>query len=200
VHAGVLSAVGMLAAPRGRQLSHTLCAPVSQLSDVDIEQHFQAMVEQGSAELQAEGVPADIIRSAFSLDLRYLGQSFTLNVPFDRLGAATQAFNTAHSRRFGHTLDVPVEVVNLRVGLSAEAGQLQPGPRIGDQSGKPLEHASVYAIAEPVPVRLREQLDVGKVHTGPMLVIDRVATTFVAEGWCATLHASGCLLLQRVDA
>ena len=33
IHAGVLSALGMLVAPRGRQLSHTLCLPVALLAD-----------------------------------------------------------------------------------------------------------------------------------------------------------------------
>jgi len=60
-----------------------------------------------------------------------------------------------------------------------------------------IEQASLDGEAQPVPVMRRNNLDVGRSHSGPMLVIDVVATTFVAAGWCVELHDNGCLMLER---
>ncbi len=102
VHAGVLSALGMLAAPRGRQLSHTLVCLLGEQGDEHLRARFQSLQGQGQSELQAEGLkPADI-KSEYSLDVRYRGQSFTLNVPYRDIPQAESDFHLAHQRRFGH--------------------------------------------------------------------------------------------------
>jgi N-methylhydantoinase A/oxoprolinase/acetone carboxylase beta subunit len=48
-----------------------------------------------------------------------------------------------------------------------------------------------------MPVMQRNALEVGQSYRGPMLVIDAVATTFVAASWIARLHNNGCLMLER---
>lgn len=57
VHAGVLSALGMLAAPRGRQLSRTLTGPLSALGAERVEQVLAALADSGRRALSAEGWP-----------------------------------------------------------------------------------------------------------------------------------------------
>ncbi len=197
VHAGVLSALGMLAAPRGRQLSHTLNGLLDAQREDRLRERFRKLEEQGQAELLAEGVaPADI-RAEFSLDLRYRGQSFTLNVPFRDVTRAGQDFHAAHQRRFGHRLDAAVELVNLRVGLSASSSELSLLDEGGTPSGHPFEQAVLAGIEAPVPVWKRHDLDDDRPYSGPLLVIDDVASTWIAPGWCVRRHASGCLLLER---
>jgi len=197
IHAGVLSALGMLAAPRGRQLSHTLCLPAAMLADEDVARHMQTLVEQGCEELLAEGVDGDDIRTDFSLDLRYQGQSFTLNVPYTRLLETLDDFHRAHYQRFGHRLETPVELVNVRASLHVAVAEL-PLKDIELEVGRDtIERVILDGEAQPVPVLQRNNLEAGRSYPGPMLVIDLVATTLVAAGWCAVLHDNGCLMLER---
>ena len=199
IHAGVLSALGMLAAPRGRQLSHTLCGLLKDQHAAQLAERFQALVVQGRSELLDEGIDVDAITTEFSLDLRYFGQSYTLNIPFHGLKQAAADFNRLHQQRFGHMLDSDVELVNLRVALSASGSDLSL--QSGDHkavSSEPIEQAVMAGFERPVPVWRRDDLRCEAAYPGPLLVIDAVATSYVAAGWTASRHRSGCLFLDRL--
>jgi N-methylhydantoinase A len=197
MHAGVLSALGMLAAPRGRQLSHTLCLPLLQQDDAGLRTRLRVLADQGLAELLAEDIPECAVQTAFSLDLRYQGQRFSLTVSYQSVEQAVGDFHRAHKQRFGHALNAPVELVNLRVGLSAGGAALLFAGPPPEPSARPLEQVSVVGERQPVPVWRREDLPGGRPHRGPMLVVDVVATTYVAPGWCVSRQAGGCLLMER---
>ncbi|NIA01315.1 MAG: hydantoinase/oxoprolinase family protein [Planctomycetia bacterium] len=197
VHAGVLSALGMLVAPRGRQLSHTLNCLLAEQHDAQLRERFRSLEARGQSELQAEGIVPANIRSAFNLDLRYRGQSFTLNVPFGDIAQAESDFHAAHRQRFGHSLDAEVELVNLRVGLSASGSDLSVYERSNRSFGQPLEHAVLAGVEQPVPVWKREELGDNQCYSGPLLIVDDVASSWVAPGWTVVRHNSGCLLLER---
>ncbi len=198
VHAGVLSALGMLAAPRGRQLSHTVPGLMEQQSDAQLTSRLQELAAQGRAELVEEGVEAAAIVTGFSLDMRYRGQSYTLNIPYRSVDQALAEFHEAHQQRFGHRLRATVELVNLRVSLSARgsAFALQSGWQ--PPSGKPFERAKLAGCERLVDVWQRHDLEFELPCAGPAVVIDAVATTYVAPGWQALRHPSGCLLLARL--
>ncbi len=197
VHAGVLSALGMLAAPRGRQLSHTVPGLIEQQSHAQLNSRLHALAAQGRAELMEEGVEAAAITTGFSLDMRYRGQSYTLNIPYRGVRQALAEFHAAHQQRFGHRLRAPVELVNLRVSLSARHSDF--GLQTGWQppSGKPFERAELAGCERLVDVWQRHELEFDTRCVGPAVIIDAVATTYVAPGWHALRHASGCLLLER---
>ena len=63
VFGGVLSALGMLVAPRERQMSRTLAQPLAQLDLLQLGQQAQLLAEQGLAELAAEGVDKSKVKS-----------------------------------------------------------------------------------------------------------------------------------------
>lgn len=82
-YAGVLSALGMLVAPRARQLSQTFTHVLNALSHKDIEQRFSLLLQQGIEALKEEGVAEKDIIAEYSLDCRYVGQSYFLNVKWN---------------------------------------------------------------------------------------------------------------------
>ena len=198
--AGVLSALGMLVAPRGRQMSRTLNSLLDGCDEADLLAAFRRLADQGLEELREEGVPPDAVECGYSLDCRYAGQSFSLNIPFDSVAGAAEAFHQAHRQRFGHRLDVPVEVVNLRVALSAAGERLSWQGNIPDGSGKPLECVSLAGVDHPVPVWRPADLACGPAYDGPLLVVDDLATILVATGWTLTVGDDGSLLLTKKSA
>lgn len=200
IHAGVLSALGMLVAPRERQLSRSQPGLLSELDDQLINQALAELAQTGIAELQQEGVAEHRIQQRASLDLRYRGQSFTLNLPWQGLARAQPDFHQAHRGRYGHSLPVAVELVNVRLTLTAPIDTVTL-PTLNDASIQsppmPTARAALYGFSQPLPIYHRQSLPPGFQLTGPALVTEQIATTLIAAGWQLLVDAFGNLLLTR---
>jgi N-methylhydantoinase A len=200
VHAGVLSALGMLAAPPGRSLIRTWLGPLRDRAEDEIRGHLDALARSGVSDLVREGFGESQLATAPSLDLRYLGQSYTLNLPWQGRVATEEAFHRLHEARYGHRLELPVELVNLRVRVSGPPPRLElPPPRRAPARRRPR---TVEAVGGRRPVPLLERAGIGEGDriAGPAVIVDPVATTWLAMGWTARLDAVGSLLLSREQA
>ncbi|HKJ07652.1 MAG TPA: hydantoinase/oxoprolinase family protein, partial [Gammaproteobacteria bacterium] len=197
VHAGVLSALGMLAAAPGRQLSHTLNGPLAGFEEGELLAGLEGLEAQGREALAADGVSREAISVDQALDLRYLGQSYTLTLPWRGRDGTLQAFHAAHQARYGHRLDAAVELVNLRVRVRGQPPALALRPA-GTQPGQESRQVEMAGLDGPVPVWSRATLGAGQRLQGPALVTDVVATTWLAPGWRCVVDGVGNLLLDRV--
>lgn len=198
-HAGVLSALGMLCAPRGRLLSRTYQGLLEQMGDEEIAVQLENLRQEGERSLMQEGVALSGIRSQPKLDLRYRGQSYTLTVPWEQKGgcaAGIGAFHLAHQERYGHHLDLPVELVNLRMQLKGPQPQVPLMPRKGGVMAEPVDFTSLYGIEQAVPVWSRDALVPGQEFEGPALITEQVSTTWLAPGWRCQVDPYGNLVLH----
>ncbi len=195
--AGVLSALGMLAAPPGRLLTRAWLGLLAARSDAEIMAALASLAQGGRAALAAEGIVPDTLLRDDSVDLRYRGQSYTLNLPWSGVMATAAAFQELHAARYGHTLDLPVELVNLRVRLTAppRAPALPSIAAEPPAAGAAPAAVRVAGCAAPVPLHRRAALGVTDVLTGPAVILDDVATTWLAPGWRAQRDRLGNLLL-----
>lgn len=194
---GVLSALGMLVAQPSRELSHSVLQPLQQLDEAELESLFEQMQQQGMADMRRElSAPPQLSRS---LDLRYQGQSFNLTLPWMPLDELQQAFHELHQSTYGHALDLPVELVNLRLRLEGEAPPFEL-PRIDPQQ-QPDASEPVWVecvgFEQSLPMYQREQLAAGQQIEGPALIVEAVSTTLLAEHWQCRVDPWGNLLLQR---
>ncbi|MDH3900739.1 MAG: hydantoinase/oxoprolinase family protein [Gammaproteobacteria bacterium] len=198
VHAGVLSALGMLAAPRARQLSHTLTGELAGFDAGMLDRELQALAATGRAELIAEGIREQDIDTAYSLDLRYHGQSYTLMLPWQGIEKTAQAFHAEHEQRYGHYLPTPVELVNIRCNLHGRQPKIDL-PEVSMQSDEQpaSSDARLTGYENEVPVWRREQLYQGQEITGPALITETVATTWLPAGWNCRVDRVGNLQLER---
>ncbi|MGD2117102.1 MAG: hydantoinase/oxoprolinase family protein [Chromatiales bacterium] len=189
-NAGVLSALGMLVTSPGRQLSRTRLTLLEQLDVEYLQQQFELLHQQGVADLLAEGQHEADIRTKRSLDLRYAGQSNTLNIAWSGSQQVQSDFHRLHEQRFGHALDMPVELVNIRVQVSGAGLRL-------DLSYSPARAGQQNTVtSNGVPVYQRDSLTLGQRIDGPAIVAEDIATTWVASGWYALVDEFGNLLLQ----
>jgi N-methylhydantoinase A/oxoprolinase/acetone carboxylase beta subunit len=102
--AGVASAVGLLTAPRRRDLVRSWPTPDDHTGLVEA---LAALADEAVALVGVGGTPGAEVETA--LDCRYPGQSHELTVP------SVDAFHDEHRRRNGYARpDEPVEVVALR--------------------------------------------------------------------------------------
>ncbi|MBI3772374.1 MAG: hydantoinase/oxoprolinase family protein [Gammaproteobacteria bacterium] len=193
IHSGVLSAFGMLVSPRSRELSRSIITPLTEISTQTLESSFTQLESQGQRALIDEGAAATEIACKRSLDLRYQGQAYHLNIPWQELMSAVDAFHEVHHKRYGHRLNNTVELVNIRTRLAAPRPELKLPLRVFAQtSPTPVHDQSGTTIWQ------RDQLNPRQSIAGPALITDDIATTFIANGWHSEMDDYGNLLLTRV--
>jgi len=207
IHGGVLSALGMLTAPRARQLSRSLNKPLLVLNETQIEEQLDQLKQQGVEALQQEGLTEKEITTHPSLDLCYQGQSSTLNIPWkisnSTINDAISSFHQMHESRYGHRLDCDVELVNVRTGLRGPLPNLTLSIPIGGQ--RSTASASIYTprafyingTFTTIDVITRETLTKGETINGPVLITETVSTTLINPGWSCTRDKAGNLLLVK---
>ena len=207
VHAGVLSAFGMVVAPHTRDLSHTINVLLESTEALTLEalinEQLKILACRGISELKSEGINESQINTHYSVDLRYAGQSYTLNVPWAEqthsLQTALDEFHKLHQKRYGHQHDQPVELVNVRIKVSAPPVTLSL-PKLLSATDDALVTAKrqVYGIDKPVPVYQREHLKYGHQLNGPALIVERVSTTWLAPDWQCIVDSIGNLILKKL--
>lgn len=194
VNSGVLSAFGMLAAPRSRELSRSLLGRLDDVAVEQIEHGFLTLVRQGQAELMAEGVSLDDIKINYLVDLRYVGQSYTLPIQWSDSATVIKDFHTMHKSRYGHDLELAVELVNLRVSLSGE----MPKPRLVEQCSRDKDGKVPVEMDDGMHIYQRKELMSNDVINGEALIVEQVATTYLAAGWQCQVDHIGNLVLSKL--
>jgi len=194
---GTLSAHGMLLADVVREYSRTLLAPSSELSGDRVAQTFDAMAARAAADLS--GREPELVRS---LDMRYRGQGYELNIPWTR--QTVEDFHEAHRQRYGYadkTRDV--ELVTLRMRAAVATAVTLPAPLAVDESlpaPSPLSaaEATFDGVAMSASLYDREALVPGAVFSGPAVVVEYSSTTVVPPGWGCRVDGFRNLVLEPV--
>ena len=176
---GALSAVGILLADAVRDFSRTVMLP----ADADLEDVFAALEEHGHAEFRADKLEGMAVRS---VDLRYRGQGYELNVPFaaDYLAA----FHDLHRRRYGFAREgQAVEIVNARIRMVAAGEPFNPlSKSVSDDDGSQAirSHQPVFFDGKiyNTPVYDRSALNPGDSFFGPAIVTEYSSATIVPPG------------------
>jgi len=197
VHAGVLSALGMLVAPRTRHLSHTINKLLLDVTDKELAESVEKLAVQGKEALVREGVLVKDIKEFPSADVRYRGQSYAINIDWQGAEKTSEAFHHKHEKLYGHRLDQAVELVTLRIKVQEERAELTDLHVYYAETNLTVDSVTLAGIEEMVPVYTRENLVVGKKISGPALITEIISTTYIAPGWSCELHQSGSLLLTH---
>ncbi|MGC1342162.1 MAG: hydantoinase/oxoprolinase family protein [Candidatus Binataceae bacterium] len=193
---GLLCAWGAVGAPLGREYSLTV--RVSNPSYQAIVARACAMQRRARTELRAEGAAPSAIATEIHLELRYLGQSYELEVPLTR--NFIDAFHGAHRRAFGHsTPGASVEVVNIRLRAHA-GGTAVPIARIAPQRAapSPISHGQVLVgeRARKVPIYSRDALGAGARIRGPAIVVELSSTAYIGPEFTMRTDDYGNLHLE----
>jgi N-methylhydantoinase A len=201
VHGGVLSALGMLVAPRARHLSRTINCLFSNMDEAGLGDKISKLAKTGCKSLIKEGFTKDEIEIKPSVDVRYRGQSYVISLPWREARWTEEAFHIRHESLYGHRLSLDVELVNLRVKvqgprpvvLLSEKGK----SNIKLADGEPLvQKVKLVGITEPASIYTRDSLLPGEKIAGPALITETIATTYIAPAWSCVVNQNGSLLLD----
>lgn len=200
LNSGVLSALGMLAAQPGRELVKTHQGILQQLHDKALTAELNALLTIAQQELKDEGIITT--QHQYHLDLRYLGQTFSIAIAYHDITTAIADFHAMHLRLYGHALDKAVELVNLRVHVEAVRPPFTlPTSTVTAVNGTQQHREAVYGAIvgedNPVPIYRREMLADACLLIGPALITEDHTTVFLKSGWLAAKDELGNLKLTR---
>ena len=199
------SALGMLMADERHDFTRTYFAPIESV-DFDILRDIHR--ETVSA---AQKVLRDLpeIEYQIQLDLRYVGQEFTLSVPITEAqlevrdsAAIRDAFDELHEHRFAHhAASEPVEMVNFRLIAVGRRPHMElPTMENGAKGARPSKHRPVYfedpTNAVDCPIYFRDDLAGGATFEGPALVQEYASTTVMFAGDTCTVTPTGEMVIS----
>ena len=196
---GHLSALGQMLADLRRDAVAAWGGRVSDLAIDTLRARARAMSEDGAMGLEADGMGRERHRHEFTLDVRYVGQSFTLPVRWDPDDAdwapLRAAFEARHEETFGYADPAnDIEIVNVRLVSIAEVDKpaLDFRPRGG---GDPVieRRPAWFGEWRETPVLDRERLVVGSRIEGPAIFEEAGGTTVAPPGWTVEVDPSGAL-------
>jgi N-methylhydantoinase A len=198
---GALSALGILLADTVRDYSRTVMRRAD--GPPALEAVFAELEEQGRAEFAGEDVSGDKVQAQRSLDIRYLNQSYELNLRCDSVSTAEaiQEFHRLHRQLYGFSHpDKPVEIVNLRLRLTAPAEQWAPRQRElrhGDARAAPYAGRGIVFDGRRVTagVYRRDALTPGDTIAGPALITEYTSATLLPPGCQASVDGFANLIL-----
>ncbi|MER8030794.1 hydantoinase B/oxoprolinase family protein [Streptomyces bauhiniae] len=198
--AGVLSALGMGLADITAMREQSVEAPLTEAAMPGVHETADELEAAARAELRAEDVPEDRLRTARRAQLRYDGTDTTLTVGLTEPGAMRRDFEERHRATYTFTLDRDIVVE----ALSVEATGLTPPPdlsALAPYEGTPAAPDTVRLHTggawRDVPLHRREALPPGDTVTGPAIITEAGTTTVVDEGWQATANDHGHLVMER---
>ena len=195
LNAGVLSAFGLLMADSVKDYTRSLLKPENRVSLEELERAFREIERAARRDMTADGFRAADVSLRRSLDVRYVGQSYEITVPYHSArtveAAFLEGFHREHRRLYSyHHPGRMAEVVNIRVQAVAAAPKIRLEKR--SPTGRPARQAVVKVQTmygcrrgERGSVYDRARLGPGHRVAGPALIVDQESTTFVPSGSAA---------------
>jgi N-methylhydantoinase A len=186
---GALSAFGILVSDVVKDFSRTLLWRLAEgVPRARLRREFGKLEETARRQFHAERW-SGALHFERSLDLRYRGQGYELNIP--ATGDVEARFHQEHQRRYGyHHPGRKIELVTLRLRVRMKSPQskiTQATPRTARRSSRrasPVESAPVIFQGKSVPTPVYERGDLvpGASLKGPAVITEYSATTVIPPG------------------
>ena len=198
---GVMSSLGLLAAPVAFERSRTIRQLIRDVNLKEIQDAYIEL-EQEARSLMPEDSNLLIRRT---IDLRYSGQDYPLEIDVDDAPDQdsiksdwTQSFENAYNELYGKVDDEnPVELASVRVYASQPVPQLDIARPTATHDAKPKTSREVYISSqtstEIIPVYERSDLRIGQLIMGPAVIEERESTTVIGNDDKLTVNDFGCL-------
>ncbi|MBC7780130.1 MAG: hydantoinase/oxoprolinase family protein, partial [Proteobacteria bacterium] len=200
---GLLSAEGLLQADQRGDFSLTRLVVIAPPQLPAIEAGFAELRRRGELWLAEERAASDTAVPEWSVDLRYVGQSFELVLPLAQgwldataLDGLIDAFHDRHREYYGYDIrDQAVELVNLRLALTVPRLRPAFAPAQHSSAGEPGSREAWFPATGYVrcPVYERTELSPGMQFDGPAIVEQMDATTVVPPASSVRIDESGNL-------
>ncbi len=207
---GALSAFGILVSDVVKDFSRTLLWRIqTRIPQAELRKEFrklEAAAQKSFAEERWQHHRA--IHYEKSLDLRYRGQGYELNVPAS--GDVIARFHEEHQRRYGyHHAEREIELVTVRLRARLRTPQSVPQGKTAKLYTRrgasarvaPVEQVRVvFEKAEAAPVFERNDLPPNQMVRGPAVITEYSATTVIPPGKKFWVDSQENLIIELKNA
>jgi N-methylhydantoinase A len=183
---GALSALGILWSDVVKDYSRTVLWRVArEVPQAKLNQEFTALERAAKKDFAGERWDG-ATRFIRTIDLRYRGQGYELNLPASQ--SVLQDFEEEHKRRYGYThANREIEIVTLRlraVLLSSSRVRTKPAQGIPSRREETVSAAVTFFDGQKLSTKVyeRERLTVKKSYRGAAIVTEYSATTVIPPG------------------
>ncbi|HWW14617.1 MAG TPA: hydantoinase/oxoprolinase family protein [Candidatus Dormibacteraeota bacterium] len=186
---GALSALGILVSDVVKDYSRTVLWRVSgKLPHAQLDREFAALKKQAAKDFEQEAWRGRIHYKP-SVDIRYRGQGYELNLPFTK--NLQKDFEQEHHRRYGYAhpaREQELVTLRLRAIVKSTTAHLGTGAFARPGLAKP---SSLSTLKAPVAfdgkklatkIYSRDALTPGKNYFGPAVITEYSATTVIPPG------------------
>ena len=199
-HSGAFSALGCLVSPLRYDAVLTHRGRLDAWDAKRADEAFHELEAQCVRPLLDDGVALERIAISRTVDLRYSGQNYEIEVGWEPdLAALRSAFEARHRRLYGYATGESVECVNLRLtarvtDAAVELPALEPRGRLTavDEGRAYFRETGLTAM----PRYLRAAFGEGRSVEGPALIGDDWSTTVVYPGQRCRGDRYGNLILD----
>ena len=182
--AGMFSAYGILISDVVHSFSRTRILSMTDQHVREVRGVLGRFAEEGKDLLTNGGIDPDQQRVIPSVDMRYKGQSYSINIPFDDdPKELLLKFQREYTNAYGYSLDGEAEIVNIR--LEARGCRFRfPLPEIsGEHTNEPYDRKEcLFGEWMEVPIFRRIDLGSGFSHSGACIVEDVGSTAVIPSG------------------
>ncbi len=199
---GAFSALGCLVSPLRYDVVQTFHAALTAWDPKAIAERLRVLEERAVAPLRDEGIAPGVEAVSRNVDLRYGGQNYELEVPYQQDPARLRtAFEDRHRRLYGYATGESVECVNLRVvaEVPSPLGELPALPVNGGEP-TPIGRQRAYFPPDGEVGLLRydrARLSTGHTIAGPAIIEDESSTTVLWPGQRVRADRAGNLIIEE---
>ncbi len=202
-HGGVLSALGMLLADVRKDYSQTILKLSNTVSFSNLQQHLAPLVDKAQIDLAREGFETQNIVIECSLDMRYQGQSYEINVPLT--AGFNEEFNNRHLRLYGYSNPSRItEVVNVRVNAAGitQKPVFPSSTAVSMHLPQPASNRKTWFEGQwhETAIYHRESLLPGMEGEGPAIIVSGESTTVIPPHYHLRIDSVGALVATRARA
>jgi N-methylhydantoinase A len=200
-NAGVLSALGMTVADIVKDYSKSVLLKVKEKGYSEILNLFKPLISQGMKDVLSEGIRKSSITVENSVDMRYVGQSHELMLPFGN--GYIEEFHKLHKITYGYAnTDYEVEVVNIRVRVIGKTRKpsLKKRANIGRMEGEALsQKTKCYFRGKWLKTDIYNRNSI-RTHSrikGPALIVEDTSTTFLPPEYICNVDEYENLIIEK---
>ena len=200
---GVFSAWGMLQGDVRHAAVSTFYRRLDQ-PILDLHEPITRLKDRVCREMKVDDETRAQMRFETVIELRYVGQEYSLPVPLPGTAADDEfkaSFHSRYEERYGHcNPEAPIEMVAIRLTGILEFERGPGGSRAGGngEAVEVREEVIFDGRAIEVPVVTRNQL-AGRL-VGPAIVMEPSTTTVVPPGWELWVGPQDHLVMERTGS
>jgi N-methylhydantoinase A len=206
-HPGITSALGLVCTDLRVDLMKTVLMAAEFANKSTLLQVLEELSEEARNRLNDQGVQNGSVEIAWSVDMRYVGQSHELPVrlrqnAMDLVTESRIDFESLHQESFGYMMKGRlIEWVTARVSATTYSGHYRPyqfqtkKEAITKANREIILNNGKKVVAE---VHGRENLNINQIIHGPAIVEQLDTTLYIGPEWIAEQRIDGTLFMRRI--